>query len=358
MLHYTELPAEVLNLLRRGVVIPAMPLALDNKRQFLPINQRALVRYYLDAGARGIAVGVHSTQFEIRNPEIALFEPVLSFVSKEIDAWSKIHHQSVIKIAGICGQTQQTINEANFAVRQGYHAGLLSLSAWNSAGVTEMIAHCRTIAQIIPIIGFYLQPAAGGRLLSREFWREFAKIDNVIAVKIAPFNRYQTLDVIRGVVESGRSDEITLYTGNDDNIVIDLLTAYPITTSDGVKVVRIKGGLLGHWSVWTQKAVQLLEQLHQLSSCDKIPAEMLALNTKITDSNAAFFDAANNFDGCIPGIHEVLRRQKLLPGTWCLNPDETLSPGQSEEIDRVYAAYPELNDDEFVAANRDRWFAD
>ncbi|MEA2013414.1 MAG: dihydrodipicolinate synthase family protein [Verrucomicrobiota bacterium] len=350
-----DIPQEIISKFRRGTVIPAQPLALDEQRQFDREHQAAITRYYIDAGVGGIAVGVHSTQFEIRDPGIDLFEPVLSFTSNAIDEYCSKQDKKVLKIAGICGKTEQAVKEAEFAISSGYHAGLLSLAAFSDSTVSDMISHCSRIAEIIPIIGFYLQTSVGGRKLPFSFWRQFAEIKNVLAIKIAPFNRYHTLDVVRAVCEAGRENDITLYTGNDDNILVDLLTNYRIVTSNGVKNVRIKGGLLGHWCVWTKKAVELLDKVHKNVGNDHIPAELLQLNVEITDSNAAFFDAANDFAGCIPGIHEVLRRQGLMKGRWCLNSDEIMSPGQKEEIDRVYASYPHLNDDEFVKKNIHKW---
>ncbi|MDP6357382.1 MAG: dihydrodipicolinate synthase family protein, partial [Planctomycetota bacterium] len=250
------------------------------------------------------------------------------------------------------------VREAEFARECGYHAGLLSVAALKEETIPELIDHCRKVAEVIPVFGFYLQPAVGGRLLPYPFWRDFASIENVIGIKMAPFNRYQTIDVIRGVCESDRSHEIALYTGNDDNIVADLLTEYRVKAGNREKRVRIVGGLLGHWACWTKGAVDLLDEAHALiDSGGSIPPEWLTRNIDVTDANAAFFDVANGFAGCIAGIHEVLRRQGLLKGTWCLNPKEKLSPGQSEEIDRVYASYPEMNDDAFVAQNLDRWLA-
>jgi dihydrodipicolinate synthase/N-acetylneuraminate lyase len=353
-----DIDPQVLANFRKGTVIPAQPLALNEKREFMPANQAALCRYYIDSGVGGIAVGVHSTQFEIRDPEIALFEPVLSQTSKFIDQWCEKNGQKILKVSGVCGKTEQAVYEANFAVENGYDACLLSMSAFANDTVEAMLDHVRAIAEIMPVIGFYLQPSVGGRILPYEFWYEFAKIDNVLGIKMAPFNRYQTFDVVRAVAEAGKENDITLYTGNDDNIIIDLISEYRIHTSNGLKSLRIKGGLLGHWCVWTKKAVELLEELHILiASGQAIPKEILSRNIEVTDSNAAFFDPAHSFAGCIPGIHEVLRRQGLLAGTWCLNPDEVLSPGQSDEITRVYEAYPHLNDDDFVKANLDKWFA-
>ena len=354
-----DIDSDVLSSFRKGVAIPAQPLALDKNRKFVPKHQRALCRYYIDAGAGGIAVGVHSTQFEIRDPDIALFEPVLSQTSKFIDEWCAKKRKKILKVSGVCGKTQQALYEAKFAEDNGYDACLLSLAALKDSTVPQMLAHCRKVAGIMPIIGFYLQPSVGGKVLPYDFWRGFMDIENVLAVKMAPFNRYQTFDVVRALAESGREKEITLYTGNDDNIVTDLISEYKICVGKKVKRIRIKGGLLGHWCVWTKKAVELLDELHALIDSGKnVPHEILSRNIEITDSNAAFFDTANGFAGCIPGIHEVLRRQGLLTGTWCLNPKEVLSPGQSREIDRVYKSYTHLNYDAFVKKNLGRWLAD
>lgn len=352
------IPLELLERLRQGMAIPAHPLALDATRRLSERHQRALTRYYLEAGAGGLAVGVHTTQFAIRDPDIGLFKPVLQLASETINAWVADRRTPALKVAGICGRTAQAVEEAEFARECGYHAGLLSLAAWANEPVNALLDHCRQVASTLPVIGFYLQPAVGGSVLPYKFWREFAQIPNVLAIKIAPFNRYQTLDVVRAVCDAGRQNEITLYTGNDDNIVLDLLTPYRIVTASGPVEVRIRGGLLGHWSVWTRKAVELLDECHRLCASDApIPPEMLTRAQEVTDSNAAFFDAANGFAGCIAGLHEILRRQGLLQGTWCLDPEEGLSAGQAEELDRVQRAYPHLNDDEFVAAGRDRWLA-
>jgi dihydrodipicolinate synthase/N-acetylneuraminate lyase len=323
--------------LQRGTVIPAHPLALTADRRLDERRQRALTSYYLDAGAGGIAVGVHTTQFAIR--EHGLFEPVLALA---LDA---SRGRDVIRVAGICGKTTQAVREAQCAARLGYHAGLLSMAALPLASIDQLIDHARAIGEILPLFGFYLQPAVGGRELPFDFWRRLAELPSLVAVKIAPFNRYQTLDVLRGVAASGRAGEIALYTGNDDNIVVDLLSG-PIT-----------GGLLGHWAFWTRRAVELVDTTRKLRCLPEIPRAMLTLATETTDANAAVFDSANRFRGCIPGIHEVLRRQGLLAGRWCLDEHEELSPGQLEEIDRVYAAYPHLNDDEFVRENLDRWLS-
>lgn len=348
--HWTDLPDDVMAALRRGVAIPANPLALDAERSFDPRRQRALTRYYIDAGAGGLAVGVHTTQFEIR--EVGLYEPVLRLAAETMDGWTD---RPLVRVAGLVGRTDQACAEATIAHDLGYHAGLLSLAAWKGASDAEIIEHCERVAAEIPLVGFYLQPAVGGVLLGADFWSRFARIENVIAIKMAPFNRYRTLDVLRGVVAAGAEDRIALYTGNDDHIVPDLVTPFNFMRDGEPVAVPIVGGLLGHWSVWTKTAVELLERCHAARAAEQVPAELLALDSQVTDCNAAFFDVAHDFAGCIAGCHEVLRRQGLLAGTWCLDPDENLSPGQAAEIDRVYASYPQLNDDAFVAANLERW---
>jgi dihydrodipicolinate synthase/N-acetylneuraminate lyase len=333
--------------LQKGVVIPAHPLALTAQRKLDERRQRALTRYYLAAGAGGVAVGVHTTQFEIREPRFGLYKPVLQLCMEELRG-----KPDVVKVAGLVGPTPQAAREAEFAAGAGYNAGLLSLGAMRDAPVPVLLAHVRAIAAIIPIFGFYLQPAVGGRVLPYEFWRAFVEIDKVVAIKIAPFNRYQTLDVVRAVASSSRAGEIALYTGNDDNILVDLLTPFHFDRC----TIRIRGGLLGHWAFWTSKAVELLSRAHAVTEHPAaLSPRLLTKAAEITDANAAIFDAANSFHGCIPGIHEVLRRQGLLAGRWCLNPREDLSPGQLEEIDRVAKAYPDQSDDAFVAANLDAW---
>lgn len=353
---YPKLPDNVLDLLKKGTVIPALPLALNQNRQLDERRQRALIRYYLDSGAGGIAVAVHTTQFEIRLPEFNLLEPVLKIAEEEFDSFTKTSQKPIVRIAGVIGKTKQAVNEAKLALSYHFHAVLLSLSAFENASNQEILDHCKTVAEIIPVIGFYLQPAVGGRKLDVDFWRDLAKIENVIAIKIAPFNRYQTFDVVRAVAESGRAEEIALYTGNDDNILVDLLTEYSIKVGDKIIKKRIAGGLLGHWAVWTKSAVQLMNDI-QNGVFDNNTQKALTRAIEITDSNAAFFDSANNFAGCIAGLHEVLRRQGLFEGIWTLNENETLSPGQKEEIERVYMAYPHLNDDAFVAENLDKWLS-
>jgi len=348
-----QLKSEITDILQKGVVIPAHPLALDKNRKLDERRQRALTRYYLDAGAGGVAVAVHTTQFEIRQPEIGLFQPVLELANEEINNFVKKKNKPIIKIAGVVGKTEQALKEAKLASELGYDAVLLSLSAFKDSSNEQMIEHCKTIGEIIPLIGFYLQPAVGGRKLDVNFWRSFSEIESVVAIKMAPFNRYQTLDVIRGVAESNRTNEIALYTGNDDNIVADLLAEFNIPVCDKIVKKRIVGGLLGHWAVWTRKAVDLLEKVHQSGNT----TNLLSTGVDVTDCNAAFFDAANDFAGCIVGLHEVLRRQGLLEGVWTLNPKEVLMPQQKAEIDRVYNSYLELNDDDFVAENLDRWLS-
>jgi hypothetical protein len=351
-LHWSEIADEVLAPLRRGSVIPAHPLALTEERRLDARRQRALTRYYLDAGAEGLAVGVHTTQFRIR--EAGLYEDVLRLAAETSADWTG---RPVFKIAGLVGPTEQALAEAEVALRHGYHAGLLSLAALKGASTDELICHAQRVAERLPLVGFYLQTAVGGLYLPVEFWRRFAEIDNVLAIKIAPFNRYRTLDVIRGVVEAGAEARIALYTGNDDHIVLDLVTPFPVRRDGEIVTVRIKGGLLGHWSVWVKRAVELLARCRQAAESGAVSEELLALDAQVTDCNAAFFDAANGFAGCIAGCHEVLRRQGLMAGAWCLDPAEGLSPGQAAEIDRVCAAYPRLNDDAFVATNLERWLA-
>jgi len=350
------LPQPIGDLLKGGCAIPAHPLALNRERRLDERRQRALSRYYLDVGVGGLAVGVHTTQFEIRNPEIGLYEPVLTLAKEEFDSFEGTSNRAVARIAGVVGQTRQATAEAELAAGLGYHVALLSLTALADAPNEVLLHHCRAVADIMPVFGFYIQTAVGGRNLDVDFWREFAQIENVVAIKIAPFDRYKTFDVVRGVVESGRAEDIALYTGNDDNILIDLLSEYRIDYSGESVKKRIVGGLLGHWSVWTKRAVELVDSVHS-GFFDPLSDEGHALGNKITDSNAAFFDAANGFAGCIVGLHEVLRRQGLLEGVWTLNEKEHLHPGQQAEIDRVCAAYPELNDDAFVAENLDRWLS-
>jgi hypothetical protein len=351
-LHRLDLPAVVMDQLRRGVVIPAHPLALDARRRLDVRRQRALTRYYIDAGSGGIAVGVHTTQFAIR--EAGLYEDVLRIGPETARAWTD---RPLVMVAGLCGPTSQSLSEARSAIRLGYHAGLLSLAAIRGADEDSLIEHCAAVAGEIPLIGFYLQPAVGGMHLGMHFWKRFAAIDNVIAIKVAPFSRYRTLDVMRGVAEAGAEDRITLYTGNDDHIVLDLITPFTVMREGRAVVQRFKGGLLGHWSVWTRGAVHLLETCRNAVASGRIDADLLALDGRVTDCNSAFFDAANNFHGCIAGCHEVLRRQGLLDGIWCLDPAEGLSPGQAEQIERVYATHADLSDDAFVRANLERWLA-
>ncbi|MBP7935708.1 MAG: dihydrodipicolinate synthase family protein [Phycisphaerae bacterium] len=352
------LATRVRDSLRRGLVIPAHPLALTSDRRLDERRQKALSRYYLAAGVGGLAVGVHTTQFAIHDPRVGLLRPVLELAVEEMCRHERQAGRTVVKTAGLCGPTIQAIREAVQAKDLGYDIGLLSLSALRAEPTAALISHARAVAEVMPIMGFYLQPAVGGRLLPVEFWRELAMIDNLAAIKIAPFNRYQTHDVVRAVAEAGRADQVVLYTGNDDHIIADLLTPFTFVRDGKSVTQRIVGGLLGHWAVWTRKAVEQLEAIHASDTrSNTIPVEWLRLNVEITDANGAFFDAANGFAGCIAGLHEVLRRQGLLAGRWCLDPHEELSEGQMAEIDRVYAAYPHLNDDRFVAAHRDEWLA-
>ncbi|MSU90293.1 dihydrodipicolinate synthase family protein [Rhodobacteraceae bacterium 2CG4] len=334
--------------LRKGGVVPAHPLALTAGRELDERRQRALSRYYLDAGAAGLAVGVHTTQFAIR--EAGLFRPVLELAAGE----AARHGSEPFLIAGAMGPTAQAVDETETARALGYHAVLLSLAGRDAMDEDALIAHCRAVAGVMPVVGFYLQRAVGGQHLPAGFWRRFAGIENVLAIKMAPFNRYQTLDVIEAVVAARAEDRVTLYTGNDDHIVADLLTEVRIKR-DGVEVpVRIRGGLLGHWAVWTRRAVELLDEIHDRPGGRSV-TDWLALDALTTRANAVLFDAANDFAGCIAALHEVLRRQGLLEGTWCLDPDESMGPGQMERLDRLLAEHPELTDDAFVATHRDRW---
>ena len=354
---WTDVRARLLE----GLVLPAHPLALDVERRLDERHQRALTRYYLDAGAGGLAVGVHTTQFAIHHPDVGLYEPVLALAAEEARHWIDEGDARPVLIAGIVGRTSQAVREAGLARDLGYDAGLLSLRALGDASADALIDHARAVADVLPVVGFYLQPAVGGRPFPQAFWRRFAEIENVVAIKIAPFNRYQTLDVVRAVAEAGRLAEVALYTGNDDTIVHDLLTPFPY---DGARIV---GGLLGHWAVWTRKAVALLDEIRALYSpgdaagdeedVRPLPLSLLTRAAEITDANAAFFDPQHHFAGCIAGLHEVLWRQGLMQGRWTLDPSEDLSPGQMEEISRVYAAYPHLHDDAFVQQHLDAWLA-
>ena len=349
-MHHSQINSDIRKLIADGTVLPAHPLALTAERQLDKKHQRALTRYYIDAGSGGLAVGVHTTQFAIR--DVGLYGPVLELAAETATHWTK---RPLAMVAGLAGPTAQAVTEARTARDIGYHAGLLSLAAMKSASEDEIIAHCTAVAAEIPLVGFYLQPAVGGVILSSRFWQRFASIDNVIAITLAPFNRYRTLDVIRGVVEARAEERVTLYTGNDDHIVLDLLSPFAVRRGEETVVLRIKGGLLGHWRVWTKAAVDLHARCRAASERNEAPADLLALDSKVTACNAAVFDVANNFHGVIAGCHEVLRRQGLLEGIWCLDPREGLSPGQAEMIERVARSFPELTDDDFVAANRERW---
>ena len=351
-MHHSRMDSEVRRLIAEGTVIPAHPLALNADRSLDAVHQRALTRYYIDAGAGGLAVGVHTTQFAIR--DVGLYRPVLELAADTAKAWTE---RPVALVAGLSGPTKQAVAEAQTALGIGYHAGLLSLAAMKSASEDEIIAHCETVAREIPLIGFYLQPAVGGVVLSTQFWRRFAQIDNVIAIKIAPFNRYRTLDVLRGVAAAGALDRVALYTGNDDHILLDLTLPFDLRERGVTTRAYFKGGLLGHWSVWTASAIKQFEMCRAARYKAAVPADLLALDARVTDCNSAFFDVANNFHGCIAGCHEILRRQGLLAGIWCLDRSESLSPGQIEEIDRVCREHADLSDDDFVAANLQKWLA-
>ena len=358
MPHYPSPDPQATAILRRGVVIPAHPLALTPERKLDERHQRALTRYYCAAGAGGLAVGVHTTQFAIRDPQRGLYEPVLQLARETADAYSRRTRRRIVKVAGVCGDTAQAVAEAQVAAEEGYDLGLLSLAAIKHADDQALLAHCRAVAEAIPLFGFYLQPAVGGRRLGYAFWREFAEIANVMAIKMAPFDRYQTLDVVRAVAASSRADEIALYTGNDDHIILDLLTPWQVEAGGQLVQMRVVGGLLGHWACWTRRAVEQLEAIRALvAGGGAVDSDWLRLAVQVTDANAALFDPQHDYAGCIAGIHEVLRRQGLLAGRWCLDPSEGLSPGQMAEIDRVYRAYPQLNDDAFVAEHLDEWLS-
>ena len=345
----------VVSRLRSGAVIPAHPLALDSDRRLDERRQRALTRYYLAAGAGGVAVGVHTTQFAIHQPQVGLYRPVLELAAEVTGERAESGHGPVVRIAGILGPTAQAVREAGLAIDLGYHLGLLGFAGLEAASRAELLAHARAVAEVIPIMGFYLQPAVGGIPLPYEFWRDLCEIENLAAIKVAPFDRYCTLEVLRAVCDSGRAGEIALYTGNDDNIIGDLLTSY---ASEGTAAGFV-GGLLGHWAVWTKPACEYWQQCRDSMSggSASIPESLLRLNAAVTDANSALFDTRNRFSGCIAGIHEVLRRQGLMAGNWCLDEAEGLSPGQSAEIDRVCALYPQLVDDDFVAEHLDLWLS-
>jgi hypothetical protein len=346
----------IIDQLRNGVVIPASPLALTPERKFDEFRQRVLMRYYLDAGAGGIAVGVHFTQFEIRAPGIDLYEPVLRTCSEVVDKFSLETDRAIIKIAGIDGRKAAAIKQAVTARKLGYDFGMVSLSAFKGCMEQEMLQHMKEISMIMPLFGFYLLTGVGGVSLSYRFWRELVEMENIYGIKIAPFNRYCTLDVLRAVAQSGKEDRITLYTGNDDSIIYDLITPFKFNTSNGERTQRIRGGILGQWAVWTKRAVELLDEVHDLVDNGKpVPTEMLTRSAELTDANAAIFDSAHHYAGSIPGVNEILRRQGLFTNVLTLKPDEVLMPGQAEEIERVCRAYPHLTDDDFVRANLEKW---
>ncbi|MBM1633994.1 dihydrodipicolinate synthase family protein [Sulfitobacter mediterraneus] len=349
-----DIPKEALNLLRTGVAIPAHPLLLDNDRKLDTTRQQAVTRYYLDAGAGGIAAGVHTTQFAIR--DVGLYEPVLRLAAETALDWTD---DARLLIAGVTGKTAQATQEAQVARGLGYHAALLNLAHLNGVPEAEILEHCRTVAKEMPVIGFALLPSVGGFHLSYEFWKAFAQIENVIAIKMAPFDRYRTIDIVRAVYDAGAEDRITLYTGNDDHIILDLIQPFVVRSEDGKQErrARIRGGLLGHWSVWVEKSAKMLRRIQAVPDGADMPEDLLALDSMVTDCNLAIYDALNDLKGCIPGCLEVLRRQGLAENTLCLNPDETLSPGQLEQIDRVYRMYPEMNDDIFVKINLERWLS-
>ncbi|MBI4623742.1 MAG: dihydrodipicolinate synthase family protein [Verrucomicrobia bacterium] len=352
----SALPRPILDLIRRGTVIPATPLALNCRRQFDERRQRALMRYYIDAGVGGIAVGMHFTQFEIRTPGIDLFEPVLRVCADEIDRYGAQVGRPIAKVAGFNGRTESALQQAKLARDLGYHFGIASMAAFRGALEQEMVRHMRELANVMPVFGFYLLTGVGGIRLPYSFWREVVEIENLVGIKIAPFDRYGTVDVARAVADSGRESDITLYTGNDDSIVYDFISPYRFGPPEAARTVRIRGGLLGQWGCWTRRAVELHARLLRIvDGAEPVTPELLTLSAQITDANAALFDPAHDYAGSIPGVNEILRRQGLLEGIWTLKRDEVLSAGQAAEIDRVCAAYPHLTDDDFVRANLDRW---
>lgn len=349
----SSLSSSIKKLLLQGTVIPAHPLALDETRKLDELHQRALTRYYMDSGAGGIAVGVHTTQFEIRLPKYNLYEAVLRIASEEVEKAQL--KRPFIRVAGIAGPTAQAVKEAEHARTFKYDLGLLSSGGLPDLSEKELIERVQAVSEVIPVFGFYLQPAVGGRILSFDFWSKFAENKNVAAIKVAAFNRYQTLDVMRAVCQSNRVEEIALYTGNDDHIVGDLLTPYRFELNGKQIEKRFVGGLLGHWAFWTKKAVELLAEIKR-GQATEVRA-LLSKGIEITDSNAAAFDPGHHFHGCISGINEVLRRQGLLRTNLCLSEKETLSPGQAGELDRVHKSYAHLNDDQFVKDNLNRWLS-
>ena len=339
--------------LQDGVAIPAHPLALTPRRTLDERHQRALTRYYVDAGAGGIAVGVHTTQFAIR--EHGLYRPVLELAAATARAALAPGRRFAL-VAGVRGPTKQACGEAAVARALGYHVALLSLGGLDDMDDRALVRHCRAVADVLPVFGFYLQPAVGGRPLSHAFWRELCELPSLWAIKIAPFDRYATTDVVRAVLESGR-DDVALYTGNDDNIVADLVTPVRARVGGAVRERYMSGGLLGQWAVWTRRAVELLGAAKAARDAGSVPASLLRTGAALTAANGVIFDANHGFAGCIPGIHEVLRAQGLMRGVWCLNPRESLSPGQRHAITRVRAAYPELTDDDYVRDHLDRWLS-
>ncbi|MHC4507990.1 MAG: dihydrodipicolinate synthase family protein [Planctomycetota bacterium] len=331
--------SRIIDKLRAGCVIPAHPLALQRDNRIDERCQRALTRYYLASGAGGLAVGVHTTQFAIHEPGIGLYRPVLELAIETARQFSLSPGRAEpIMIAGVVGDTPDAIDEAHLARELGYHLGLLSLTALRGKPVSELIEHCRQVAGAIPVMGFYLQETISGMVLPAEFWQKLVALPGVLAIKIAPFNRYQTLDVLEAVAHSGRAGDIALYTGNDDNIILDLLTRYEFNVRGRAVPLEI----VAHIETIRRSAAQ-------------VPADLLTLAGQMTLANKAIFDADNRFAGCIPGISYVLKRQGLLKDLRTLDPEEQLSPGQADKIDRIITGYPHLTDDEFVKENLHKW---
>ncbi|UCF96380.1 MAG: dihydrodipicolinate synthase family protein [Spirochaetaceae bacterium] len=356
---YPQPPERIVKALRTGMVIPAHPLALKEDKTLDERHQKALSRYYLDAGAGGLAVGVHTTEFAIHDPKIGLYRPVLELAMETVRGWQPLIPASdpPLMVAGVIGATAQAVREAETARELGYHMGLLGLGALKEASDDQLVDHARKVAGVLPIMGFYLQPAVGGRILSERFWRRLAEIPNLVAIKMAPFNRYYTLTVIRAVAAAGRAGEVALYTGNDDSILVDLLTRFEIALDQGSAAMEIVGGLLGHWAYWTTRAVEQLEQVRGAKRNGAVPAQLLTLAAQVTESNGAIFDPENDFRGCISGILYVLASSGLISGVNPLGAGERLSSGQAKKIDAVMTRYPHLTDHQFVRENLDRWLA-
>lgn len=301
-------------------------------------------------------MGVHTTQFAIRKK--GLYEPVLRLA---VDTVSDLRaRRPIIKVAGVSGTPEQAVAEAQLAADLGYDLALVIPGG--SKTEDELLEKVRLVSSVIPVFGFYLQPAVGGMPLSFKFWRILSDIEGVAAIKIAPFDRYRTFDVMRGVLMSERCSEIALYTGNDDNIVADLFASLSAVVGGEKREVRFVGGLLGQWAVWTRRAVSTLAMVKRARKGGLVPAEMRELFEEageMTEANAVIFDATNDFKGSIAGIGEVLRRQGLTANSKTLESRDSLSPGQSREIEEMLIRHPSLHteDDEMIRQRLDQWLA-